>query len=55
MKTLRKTFDLFLNMNGLYVGEYAGKVTVESCLMLILLSMSLVSNSISRLNIVSHL
>lgn len=45
MTTLKKYFDLFLNMNGLYVGEYAGKVTVESCLVLITLSMSLVSET----------
>lgn len=41
-KTLDNTFKLFLNMNGIYVGEYAGKSTVESCLMLILLASSLV-------------
>lgn len=40
--TLKKTLDLFLNMGGWYVGEYSGKATVESCLILILLSMSLV-------------
>lgn len=41
--TLKKTFDLFLNMGGMYVGEYAGKATVESCLIIILISMSLVT------------
>lgn len=30
-------------MNGMYVGEYAGKSTVECCLMLILLASSLVT------------
>lgn len=42
--TLKKTFDLFHNMNGWYVGEYSGKATVESCLILILIAMSLVSS-----------
>lgn len=42
----KKTFDLFLNMSGWYVGEYSGKATVESCLIIILISMSLVNNKL---------
>lgn len=44
--TLQKNFNLFLNMSGLYVGEYAGKSTVESCLVLILIALSLVRNHV---------
>lgn len=51
VKTLNKTFTRFLNMNGMYVGEYAGKSTVESCLMLILIAMSLVNAGTGDLNI----
>lgn len=43
-QVLKKLFhSLYSNMNGMYIGEYAGKFTVESCLVLILLSMSLVN------------
>lgn len=41
--TLRKTLDMFMSMGNWYVGEYSGKATVESCLILVLLSISLVS------------
>lgn len=39
---LKHILDLFLNMSGQYIGEYAGKATVESCMVLVLLSLSLV-------------
>lgn len=42
--TLSQVLELFLNMSGQYIGEYAGKATVESCLVLVLLSISLVRN-----------
>ncbi|XP_055843307.1 anaphase-promoting complex subunit 1 [Episyrphus balteatus] len=41
-KALKKTIKLFLGFSGKYVGEYAGRATVESSLMLILISISLV-------------
>lgn len=41
-KSLKKTIKLFLGFTGKYVGEYAGRATVESSLMLILISISLV-------------
>lgn len=41
-KTLNKILKLFLGMESQFMGEFAGKATVESCLMLIVLSMSLV-------------
>lgn len=42
--TLLDTLDLFFNMETLYhyIGENAGKATIESCLILILLALSLV-------------
>lgn len=51
-KVLQKCFStLFVNMNGMYIGEYAGKFTVESCLMLILLAQSLVNAGSGDLDI----
>lgn len=51
-KVLQKCFStLYTNMNGMYIGEYAGKFTVESCLMLILLAWSLVNAGSGDLNI----
>lgn len=41
-KTLKKIITFFLSANGQYIGEYAGKVTVESCIILVLISLSLV-------------
>lgn len=40
---LKQILDLFLNMNGQYIGDYAGKTTIESCMVLVLLACSLVS------------
>lgn len=39
---LDQIFKLFLNSNTVYLTECAGKPTVESCLMLVLLATSLV-------------
>lgn len=39
---LDQIFKLFLNSNTIYLTECAGKPTVESCLMLVLLATSLV-------------
>lgn len=39
---LKQILDLFLNMNGQYIGDYAGKSTIESCMVLVLLACSLV-------------
>ena len=41
-KTLRKIITFFLSANGQYIGEYAGKATVESCIILVLIALSLV-------------
>ncbi|KAJ6638177.1 Anaphase-promoting complex subunit 1 [Pseudolycoriella hygida] len=40
--TLNKILKLFLGMESQFIGEFAGKATVESCLVLVVLSMSLV-------------
>lgn len=42
--TLLDALNLFFNMGSghYYIGDYAGKSTIESCLILVLLSMSLV-------------
>lgn len=40
--SLRKAIKLFLGFSGKYVGEFAGKTTVENSLILILISISLV-------------
>lgn len=56
MDTLKKYFKIFLTMNSLYVGKCAGKITVESCLILILLSVSLVGeihSCLRKINIVT--
>lgn len=50
--TLRKVFDTFLGMGGQFIGEYAGKTCVESCLVLIVLSMSLVFAGSGNLEVV---
>lgn len=47
---LKHILDLFLNMSGQYIGEYAGKATVESCMVLVLLSLSLVKCLLFSLN-----
>lgn len=41
-KTLKKIITFFLSANGQYIGEYAGKATVESCIILVLIALSLV-------------
>lgn len=41
-KTLKKIITFFLSANGQYIGEYAGKATVESCIVLVLIALSLV-------------
>lgn len=51
-KTLRKVFDKFLTMGGQFIGEYAGKTCVESCLIQIVLSMSLVFAGSGNLEVV---
>lgn len=40
--TLKKIINLFLNITGHYISEFAGKATVESCVIMVLLSISLV-------------
>lgn len=50
-KTLRKIIIFFLSANGQYIGEYAGKSTVESCVTLVLLALSLVFAGTGSLNI----
>lgn len=39
---LRHILDLFMHINGKYIGVHAGKATIESCLVLVLLALSLV-------------
>lgn len=51
-RVLRKVFDTFLAMGGQFIGEYAGKTCVESCLILIVLSMSLVFAGSGNLEVV---
>lgn len=41
-KTLKKIITFFMSANGQYIGEYAGKATVESCIILVLIALSLV-------------
>uniref|UniRef100_A0A1B0CZC3 Anaphase-promoting complex subunit 1 middle domain-containing protein n=1 Tax=Phlebotomus papatasi TaxID=29031 RepID=A0A1B0CZC3_PHLPP len=50
-KTLKDLVKLFLSMGGQYVGEYAGKATVESCLTMIVLSLSLIFAGSGNLDI----
>ncbi|KAL9886530.1 anaphase promoting complex subunit 1 [Glossina fuscipes fuscipes] len=57
-KTLRRCIKLFLNFPGKYVGEFAGRTTVETSLMVILLAISLVfagSGDLEILRIVRYL
>lgn len=57
-KTLRRALKLFLGFNGKYVGEFAGRTTIESSLMLILISISLVcagSGDLEILRIIRYL
>lgn len=42
--TLKTVIDLLLASNGKYLGEFAGKCTIESCLVMVLLSISMVSS-----------
>lgn len=51
-KALRKVFDTFLAMGGQFIGEYAGKETVESSLMLIVLSISLIFAGTGSLDVI---
>lgn len=53
--TLKATLDTFLSMNGQYIGEYAGKATVETSTVLTLLSMSLVFAGSGNLTIMRYI
>uniref|UniRef100_A0A1A9WDA7 Uncharacterized protein n=1 Tax=Glossina brevipalpis TaxID=37001 RepID=A0A1A9WDA7_9MUSC len=56
--TLRRCIKLFLSFPGKYVGEFAGRTTVETSLMVILLAISLVfagSGDLEILRIVRYL
>lgn len=44
---LDQIFKLFLNSGSMYLTECAGKPTIETCLMLVLLASSLVGNSLA--------
>lgn len=50
-KTLKKIITFFLSANGQYIGEYAGKATVESCIVLVLIALSLVFAGTGNLHI----
>ncbi|GAB0094323.1 Anaphase-promoting complex subunit 1 [Sergentomyia squamirostris] len=50
-KTLKDLVKMFLSVGGQYLGEYAGKATVESCLIMVVLSMSLIFAGSGNLNI----
>lgn len=50
-KTLKKIITFFLSANGQYIGEYAGKSTVESCIVLVLIALSLVFAGTGNLHI----
>lgn len=50
-KTLKKIITFFLSANGQYIGEYAGKATVESCIILVLIALSLVFAGTGNLHI----
>ncbi|CRK87591.1 CLUMA_CG001388, isoform A [Clunio marinus] len=50
-KTLKKIITFFLSANGQYIGEYAGKATVESCIILVLIALSLVFAGTGNLQI----
>lgn len=50
-KTLKKIITFFLSANGQYIGEYAGKATVESCITLVLIASSLVFAGTGNLEI----
>lgn len=50
-KTLKKTMAFFLSANGQYIGEYAGKATIESCTILVLIALSLVFAGTGNLQI----
>lgn len=50
-KTLKKIITFFLSANGQYIGEYSGKATVESSIVLVLISMSLVFAGTGHLHI----
>ncbi|XP_055370778.1 anaphase-promoting complex subunit 1 isoform X2 [Condylostylus longicornis] len=57
-KALKRTIKLILSWNGQYVGEFAGKATVESSLILVLISLSLVyagTGNIEILRIIRYL
>ncbi|KAG5683225.1 hypothetical protein PVAND_012519 [Polypedilum vanderplanki] len=50
-RTLKKIITFFLSANGQYIGEYAGKATVESCIVLVLIAASLVFAGTGNLQI----
>ena len=50
-KTLKKIITFFMSANGKYIGEYAGKATVESCIVLVLIAFSLVFAGTGNLHI----
>jgi anaphase-promoting complex subunit 1 len=50
-KTLKKIITFFLSANGQYIGEYAGKATVESCIILVLIALSLLFAGTGNLDI----
>lgn len=50
-KTLKKIITFFLSANGQYIGEYAGKATVESCIIMVLIALSLVFAGTGNINI----
>lgn len=50
-ETLKKIITFFLSANGQYIGEYAGKSTVESCIVLVLIALSLVYAGTGNLHI----
>lgn len=57
-KTLRRAIKLFLGFTGKYVGEFAGRTTIENSLMVILLAISLVfagSGDLEILRIIRYL
>ncbi|XP_037936242.1 anaphase-promoting complex subunit 1 [Teleopsis dalmanni] len=57
-KTLRMAIKMFLGFPGKYIGEFAGRTTIETSLMLILVSISLVfagSGDLEILRIIRYL
>lgn len=50
-QTLKKIITFFFSANGQYIGEYAGKATVESCIILVLIALSLVFAGTGNLSI----